>query len=172
MTAASSPASPTSPERDERVFIAAFGIMDSNQDGEAVAAFMQVRTILRRHGGGFRRILERAHEADQLNQQLGQQNAQLLHENAVLRARDSRRTVSPSLTNAQDPFVSPAMPEFRHWDIGLVGVIVVLAIYGFLDFKAWLALTAAVLISAAFANWFSPIRFFAGIVFGLTALGV
>jgi len=40
----STASSSTSSERDERVFIAAFGMMDSHQDGEAVAAFMRVRT--------------------------------------------------------------------------------------------------------------------------------
>jgi len=167
MTAASS----NSSERDERVFIAAFGIMDSHQDGEATAAFMRVRAILHRHGSGFRRMLERIHEAERLNEQLGQQNAQLLRENTALRARDSRPG-SPSPVNAKEPFRAPAMPEFRHWDIGLVGVIAILARYGLLDSTASLTLVAAVLISAAFANWFSPIRFVTGIVFGLMALGI
>ncbi|HSV21445.1 MAG TPA: hypothetical protein VLJ17_00290 [Xanthobacteraceae bacterium] len=167
MTAASS----NSSERDERVFIAAFGIMDSHQDGEAIAAFMRVRAILHRHGSGFRRMLERSHEAELLNEQLGLQNAQLLRENTALRARDSR-PASPSPVNAKDSFRTRAMPEFRHWDIGLVGVIAILAKYGLLGFTASFTLTAAVLISAAFANWFSPMRFFAGVVFGLMALGI
>src|SRR5215470_5303761 len=167
MTAASS----NSSERDERVFIAAFGIMDSHQDGEAVAAFMRVRAILHRHGSGFRRMLERIHEAERLNEQLGQQNALLLRENTALRARDSR-AASPSPVNAKEPFRARAMPQFRHWDIGLLGVIAILAIYGLLGFTASFTLTAAVLISAASANWFSPIRFFFGIGFGLGALGI
>ena len=72
----STASSSTSSERDERVFIAAFGMMDSHQDGEAVAAFMRVRAILLRHGGGFRRMLNRSHEAERLNEELGKQNAQ------------------------------------------------------------------------------------------------
>jgi hypothetical protein len=163
--------SSTSAERDERVFVAAFGLMDSHQDGEAVAAFMRVRTILHRHGGGFRRLLERSHEAERLNEELGRQNAQLLRENAVLRARDSR-PASPAPINDRGPFVTPAVPEFRHWDLGLIGIIVISTNYGLLGFTASLTLTAAILICAAFANWFSPIRFFAGLVLGLTALGI
>ena len=163
--------SSTNSERDERVFIAAFGIMDSHQDGEAVAAFMRVRAILHRHGGGFRRLLERSHEAERLNEELGQQNAQLRRENAALRARDSR-PVSPTPINDRGSSVMPAVPEFTHWDIGLIGIIVILANYGLLGFTAALTLTAATLICAAFANWFSPIRFFAGVVLGLTALGI
>lgn len=163
--------SSTGSERDERVFIAAFGIMDSHQDGEAMAAFMRVRAILRRHGGGFRRMLERSHEAERLNEELGRQNAQLIRENAALRARDSRPTSSSS-GGVREPFAVPAIREFRHWDIGLIGIIVVLTNFGLLGFAASLALTAAILISAAFANWFSPIRFFAGVVLGLTALGI
>jgi hypothetical protein len=172
MPATSSASSSTSSERDERVFIAAFGIMDSHQDGEAIAAFMRVRTILRRHGGGFRRLLERSHEAEQLNEELGRQNAQLLRENAALRARDSRPASSPSRTDDRGPFVMPAVPEFRHWDIGLIGIIAIATNYGLLGFTASLMLTAAILICAAFANWFSPIRFFAGVILGLTALGL
>jgi hypothetical protein len=158
-------------ERDERVFIAAFGMMDSHQDGEAIAAFMRVRTILHRHGGGFRRLLERSHEAERLNEELGQQNAQLLRENAALRARDSR-PASPTPINDRGSLVMPAVPEFTHWDVGLIGIIVISANYGLLGFTAALTLTAATLICAAFANWFSPIRFFAGVVLGLTALGI
>src|SRR5215468_2631561 len=171
MPVASSASSSTNPQRDERVFIAAFGLMDSDQDGEAIAAFMRVRAILHRHGGGFRRLLERLHEAEQLNEELGQQNAQLLSENSALRARDSR-PASPFPTGARGTIVMPATPEFRHWDVGLIAVIVILTNYGLLGFTASLMLTAAVLISAAFANWFSPIRFFAGSLIGLAALGI
>src|SRR5215471_11531819 len=163
--------SSTGSERDERVFIAAFGLMDSHQDGEATAAFMRVRAILHKHGGGFRRLLERSHEAERLNEELGQQNAQLLTENSALRARDSR-PASPFPTGAGGAIVMPATPEFRHWDVGLIAVIVILTNYGLLGFTASLMLTAAVLISAAFANWFSPIRFFAGSLIGLAALGI
>jgi len=168
MSAASSS---TNSERDERVFIAAFGLMDSQQDGEATAAFMRVRAILHRHGGGFRRLLERSHEAERLNEELGRQNAQLLSENSALRARDSR-PASPFPTGARGAIVMPATPEFRHWDVGLIAVIVILTKYGLLGLTASLMLTAAVLISAAFANWFSPIRFFAGSLIGLAALGI
>jgi len=171
MSAASTASSSTSTERDERVFIAAFGLMDSNQDGEAIAAFMRVRAILHRHGGGFRRLLERSHEAERLNEELGQQNAQLLSENSALRARDSR-PASPIPTGARGAIVMPATPEFRHWDVGLIAIIAILTNYGLLGFTASLILTAAVLISAAFANWFSPIRFLAGALLGLTALGI
>jgi hypothetical protein len=168
MSAASSS---TSSERDERVFIAAFGMMDSHQDGEAVAAFMRVRAILQRHGGGFRRMLNRSHEAEQLNEELGKQNAQLLRENTALRARDSRPAAAASSVAARGPFVLPAIPGFRHWDIGLIAIIAVSAGYGVLGVTAALTLTAAILICAAFANWFSPIRFLVGILLGLTALG-
>jgi len=145
--------------------------MDSNQDGEAIAAFMRVRAILHRHGGGFRRLLERSHEAERLNEELGQQNAQLLGENSALRARDSR-PASSIPAGARRAIVMPATPEFRHWDVGLIAIIAILTNYGLLGFTASLMLTAAVLISAAFANWFSPIRFFAGSLIGLAALGI
>ncbi len=158
-------------QRDERVFIAAFGMMDSHQDGEAVAAFMRVRAILLRHGGGFRRMLDRSHEAERLNEDLGKQNAQLVRENTTLRARDSRPAAAASSVAARGPFVLPAILRFRYWDIGLIGLIAVSAGYGLLGVTASLALTAAILICAAFANWFSPIRFLLGVLLGLTALG-
>jgi hypothetical protein len=167
----STASSSTSSERDERVFIAAFGMMDSHQDGEAVAAFMRVRAILQRHGGGFRRMLDRSHEAEQLNEELGKQNAQLLRENTALRARDSRPAAAAPSAGARGPFVLPASPRFRHWDIGLIGIIALSAGYGLLGITASLTLTAAILICAAFANWFSPIRFLVGVLLGLTALG-
>jgi hypothetical protein len=167
----STASSSTSSERDERVFIAAFGMMDSHQDGEAVAAFMQVRAILQRHGGGFRRMLNRSHEAERLNEELGRQNAQLLRENTALRARDSRSAAAAPSGGARGPLVLPAIPTFRHWDIGLIGIVAISAGYGVLGVTASLILTAAILICAAFANWFSPIRFLVGILLGLTALG-
>jgi hypothetical protein len=166
MSAASSS---TSSERDERVFIAAFGLMDSHQDGEAVAAFMQVRAILRRHDGGFRRMLERSHEAERLNEELGTQNSQLLRENTSLRARDSRPASPP--IKARRPFVMPAIPGSRHWDVALIGVIAISTGYGLLGITTSLTLIAAILICAAFANWFSPIRFLVGVLLGLAALG-
>jgi hypothetical protein len=165
--------SSTNSERDERVFTAAFGIMDSHQDGEAVAAFMRVRDILRRHGGGFRRILERSHEAERLNQELGKQNAQLLRENTALRARDSRPLSPPPPTGgAHRSFVTPAIAGSRHWDIGFIGLIAISTAYGLLGVTAAFTLTAAILICAAFTNWFSPIRYFVGILLGLAALGM
>jgi len=167
----STASSSTSSERNERVFIAAFGMMDSHQDGEAVAAFMRVRAILQRHGGGFRRMLNRSHEAEQLNEELGKQNAQLLRENTALRARDSRPAAAVSSVAARGPSVLPAILGFRHWDIVLIAIIAVSAGYGVLGVTAALTLTAAILICAAFANWFSPIRFLVGILLGLTALG-
>jgi hypothetical protein len=167
----STASSSTSSERDERVFIAAFGMMDSHQDGEAVAAFMRVRAILLRHGGGFRRMLDRSHEAERLNEELGKQNAQLVRENTALRARDSRPAAAAPSVGARGPFVLPASPGFRHWDIGLIGIVAISAGYGLLGITASLTLTAAILICAAFANWFSPIRFLVGVLLGLTALG-
>jgi hypothetical protein len=165
-TASSSPSS----ERDERVFIAALGMMDSHQDGEAVAAFMQARAILRRHGGGFRRMLDRSHEAEQLNEELGRQNAQLLRENTALRARDSRPASAAPSIGAHRPF--PTIPGSRHWDIGLIGTIAISAAYGLLGITSSLTLIAAILICAAFANWFSPIRFLVGVLFGLAAFSM
>jgi hypothetical protein len=167
----STASSSTSSERDERVFIAAFGMMDSHQDGEAVAAFMRVRAILQRHGGGFRRMLDRSHEAERLNDELGKQNAQLLRENTALRARDSKPAAAAPSAGARGPPVLPAIPRFRHWDIPLIGIIAISAGYGLLGVTASLMLTAAILICAAFANWFSPIRFLVGVLLGLTALG-
>jgi hypothetical protein len=163
--------SSTSSERDERVFIAAFGLMDSHQDGEAVAAFMRARTILRRHGGGFRRMLERSHEAERLNEELGKQNAQLLRENTALRARDSRPAPAQS-SDARRPYVMPTMQGFEHWDIGLIGIIAISAASGLLGIIASLTMIAAILICAAFAKWFSPIRFLVGVLLGLAALAM
>jgi hypothetical protein len=162
--------SSTSSERDERVFIAAFGMMDSHQDGEAIAAFMRVREILRRHGGGFRRMLERSHEAERLNQELGKQNAQLLRENTALRARDSRPP-SPSATGSRRPLVMPAVPALKHWDLCFIGIVALSTAYGLLGVTTAFALTAAILICAAFTNWFSPIRLLVGILLGLAAIG-
>jgi hypothetical protein len=167
----STASSSTSSERDERVFIAAFGMMDSHQDGEAVAAFMRVRAILQSHGGGFRRMLDRSHEAERINEELGRQNAQLLRENTALRARDSRPAAAAPSVGARMPFVPPAIQGFRHWDVGLIAIIAISAGYGVLGVTASLALTSAILICAAFANWFSPIRFLVGVLLGLSALG-
>jgi len=165
-------ASSTSPERDERVFVAAFGLMDSHQDGEAVAAFMRVRAILHRHGGGFRRMLDRSHEAERLNEELGKQNDQLLRENTALRARDSRPASAAPSIDARGRFVMPAVPGSKHWDMGLIGIIAISAAYGLLGIITALTLIAAILIFAAFANWFSPIRFLVGILLGLAALSM
>src|SRR6266404_490047 len=129
------------------------------------------RAILQRHGGGFRRMLNRSHEAEQLNDELGKQNAQLLRENTALRARDSRPAAAAPSVVARGPFVPPAILGFRHWDIGLIGIIAVSAGYGLLGVTASLTLAAAILICAAFANWFSPIRLLVGVLLGLTALG-
>src|SRR5215831_12397858 len=144
MSAASSS---TNSERDERVFIAAFGLMDSDQDGEAIAAFMRVRAILQRHGGGFRRLLERSHEAERLNEELGKQNAQLLRENTALRARDSRPAPSPS-TDPRRRLAMPTIPGSKHGDLGLIGIVVLSAGYGLLGITASLTLIAAILICA------------------------
>jgi hypothetical protein len=165
-------ASSTSSERDERVFIAAFGMMDSHQDGEAVAAFMRARAILRRHGGGFRRMLDRSHEAERLNDELGKQNAQLLRENTALRARDSRPASAAPPSGTRRPFVMSAIPGSKYWDIGLIGVIALSAAYGLLGIVTSLTLIAATLICAAFVNWFSPIRFLVGVLLGLAAFAM
>jgi len=160
-------------QRDERVFNAAFGMMDSNQDGEAVAAFMRVREILRRHGGGFRRLLERSHEAEYLNEELGRQNAQLLRENATLRARDSRPVPPADAAPAGAPgMLSVAvMTSFRNWDVGIIVIVAVWAGFGLVGATTALSMVAIILIGAAFINWFSPIRFFTGLLLALTAYG-
>src|SRR5713226_9724109 len=110
-------------EREDRIFTAAFGIMDSTQDGEATAAFLRVRDILHRHNSGFRRLLERYQEAERLNAELGRQNAELLRENAALRARDSR----PVAAAGRSLSITPAAPGVRYWDIGLMVIIAVWA---------------------------------------------
>jgi len=160
-------------QRDERVFNAAFGMMDSNQDGEAVAAFMRVREILHRHGDGFRRLLERSHEAEHLNEELGRQNAQLLRENAALRARDSR-PVPPAAAApaaARGMLSMSGMTSFRNWDVGVIVIIAVWAGFGLVGAATALSMVAVVLIGAAFTNWFSPIRFFTGLLLALAAYG-
>jgi hypothetical protein len=167
MSFASSPAS----EREERVFTAAFGLMDSDQDGEATAAFMRVRELLRRHGGNFRRLLERSQEAERLNEELGRQNAQLLRENAALRARDSR-PLSATATGSRSLFFMPPAPTFRHWDTALIVIIAAWAAFGLLGATTALTLAAAVLICAAFTKWFSSFRFLVGAVLGLAAYGM
>lgn len=144
--------------------------MDSGQDGEAVAAFMRVRELLRRHGSDFRGLLERSQEAERLNEELGRQNAELLRENAALRARDSR-PISATATGSRSLFFMPAMPGFRHWDKALIVIIAVWAAFGLLGATTALTLAAAVLICAAFTNWFSPFRFFVGAVLGFAAYG-
>jgi hypothetical protein len=159
--------SSTVSNRDERVFTAAFGLMDSSHDGEAVAAFMRAREILHRHGSGFRRLLERSHEADQLNDELGRQNAQLLRENAALRARDSRPVSPTPAASARKLLALPHL--FGHWDSGLIVIIAVWAGFGLLGVATALSLVAAILIGAAFTNWFSPIRFFVGALLALAA---
>lgn len=174
IAAASSAAS----EREDRVFTAAFGIMDSSQEGEAVAAFLRVRELLRRHDGGFRHLLERCEEAERLNEELGRQNAALLRENATLRARDSRPIPPPSTDDRRLPFASGAFGirrggvwrrGFWHWDLGLMVIIAVWAAFGLLAAATAFALAAAVLICAAFIHWFSPVRFFAGALLALAA---
>jgi hypothetical protein len=164
-------ASSTASNRDERIFTTAFGMMDSNQDGEAVAAFMRVREILHRHGGGFRRLLERSQQAEQLNEELGRQNALLLRENAALRARDSRPAPSAATPGARSMLSMPGVTSLRNWDIGLIVIIAVWAGFGLLGATSALLLAAAVLIFAACMNWFSPVRFFAGLLMALAAYG-
>ena len=163
------PSSPAS-EREERVFTAAFGLMDSSHDGEAIAAFMRVRELLHRHGGDFRRLLERSQEAERLNEELGRQNAQLLRENAALRARDSR-PISPAATGSRRLFFMPATPGFRHWDMGLIVIIATWAAFGLLGATTALTLAAAVLICAAVTKWFSSLRFLVGALLGFAAFG-
>jgi hypothetical protein len=161
--------STSSSQRDERVFVAAFGMMDSNQDGESVAAFMRVRVLLHRHGSGFRRLLERLREAERRNDELGRQNALLVRENAALRARDSR-PVSPAPA-ARGPAPRPGITSLQNWDIGLIVIIAVWTGFGLLGATTALSLVAAVLVCAAFTNWFSPVRFFAGLLLALAAYG-
>jgi hypothetical protein len=120
--------------------------MDSRQDGEAVAAFMRARTILHRHGGGFRRMLERSHEAERLNAELGEQNAQLLRENAALRARNSRPV---SAAGGRRLSSARAVPGLRHWHIAVIGIIAILAGCGVLGVPAALMAVAGVLSCAA-----------------------
>jgi hypothetical protein len=167
--AASSSTSPS--QRDERIFAAAFGMMDSNQDGESVAAFMRVREILHRHGGGFRRLLERLREAEQRNEELGRQNAQLLRENAALRARDSRPVSPAPPAEARGRVSMRGMTSFQNWDLGLIVIIAVWAGFGLLGATTALTLVAPVLVFAALTNWFSPVRFFAGLLVALAAYG-
>jgi hypothetical protein len=156
-------------EREERVFTAAFGIMDSGQEGEAVAAFLRVRDILHSRGSSFRRLLERCQEAERLNAELGRQNAELLRENAALRARDSRPAAPAA---ARRLFFAPAAfryGDFRYWDLGVMIVIAIWAAFGLLGTTTALILAAAVLICAAFTNWFSPFRFILGALLALAA---
>jgi len=77
-------------QRDGHVFITAFGMMDSDHEGEATAAFLQARKILRGRGETFRAFLERLERAERLNRELAMQNAAVLRETAIRRARDSR----------------------------------------------------------------------------------
>ena len=170
MSSAASSSTTSTSQRDERIFATAFGMMDSNQDGEAVAAFMRVREILHRHGGSFRRLLERSRDAEQLNEELGRQNALLLRENAALRARDSR-PVSPAPAGGRGLLSMPGMTSFRNWDIGLIVIFAVWAGFGLLGATAALSLVAAVLICASFTYWFSPVRFFAGVLLAVAAYG-
>jgi hypothetical protein len=146
-------------------------MMDSNQDGESVAAFMRVRELLQRHGSGFRRLLERLREAERRNEDLGRQNALLLRENAALRARDSRPVSPAAPAGARSMPSMPGMTSLRNWDIGLIVIVAVWAGFGLLGAATALSLVAAVLVCAAFTNWFSPVRFFAGLLMALAAYG-
>jgi hypothetical protein len=151
----STASSSTRTERDERVFAAAFGIMDSRQDGEAVAAFMRARAILHHHGGGFRRMLERSHEAERLNAELGEQNTQLLRENAALRARDSRPV---SAAGGRGLSTARVVPGFQHWHLAIIGLIAILAWCGVLSAPAALMAVAGVLSCAALTRSRAVIR--------------
>jgi hypothetical protein len=146
----STASSSTRTERDERVFAAEFGIMDSRQDGEAVAAFMRARAILHHHGGGFRRMLERSHEAERLNAELGEQNTQLLRENAALRARDSRPV---SAAGGRRLSTARAVPGFQHWHLAVIGLIAIV-----LSAPAALMAVAGVLSCAALTRSRAVIR--------------
>jgi hypothetical protein len=161
--------SPPSSEREERVFTIAFSIMDSSEDGEAVAAFLRVRDLLHRRGGTFRCMLERYDEAQRLNENLGRQNTQLLRENAALRARSRRVPAAALLGGARRLLSRPTVQEFRYWDIGFMVVIAVWAAIGLLGAASACALAAAVLIFAAFTHWFSPARLLAGVLLAVAA---
>jgi hypothetical protein len=154
-------------EREDRIFTAAFGIMDSAQDGEAVAAFLRVRDILHRRDSGFRSLLERCQEAERLNVELGRQNAELLRENGALRARDSRPGAAPPTAGRGLSF-TPTVTGFRQWDIGLI-IIAIWAAFGLLGATTAFALASAVLVCAAFTRWFSPFRLFAAALLVLAA---
>jgi hypothetical protein len=145
-------------EREERVFMAAFGVMDSNKEGEAVAAFTRVREILHRRGTGFRHLLERSQEAERLNDEMGRQNTQLLRENAALRARDSR-PLATRTTGFLHLVNRPGVPQ---WDIAIIAIVAVWAGLGLLSVTTALTLSAGILICAAFTNWFSLVRFAIG----------
>lgn len=128
--------------------------MDSRQDGEAVAAFMQARAILHRHGGGFRRMLERSHAAERLNAELGEQNAQLLRENAALRARDSRPVLAAGRAGLA---TAPLAPGFRRWPLAVIGIITILACCGVFSVAAGLIAIAGVLSCAALMRSQPPV---------------
>jgi hypothetical protein len=155
-------------EREERVFTAALGLMDSSHEGEGVAAFLRVRGILRSRGSGFRQVLARCQEAERLNDELGRQNAQLLRENAALRARDSRPVAAPA-ASPRRAFPMGDAPGVRYWDVGFMIIIATWAAFGVLGTTTAFMLAAAVLICAAFANGFSPFRFIIGALLAFAA---
>jgi hypothetical protein len=156
-------------EREERVFTAAIGLMDSSQEGEAVAAFLRARGILQGRGSGFRPLIERCEEADRRNDELGRQNADLRRENAALRARDTRPAGALSFGRSMPRTHRDLRWSNLHWDLGLMIIIAVWAAFGLLGAATAFTLAAAVLICAAFTHWFSPLRFAAGVVLALAA---
>jgi hypothetical protein len=146
-------------------------MMDSNQEGEASAAFARVREIMRRQGTNFCGVLECWHEAERKNLALDRQNARLKRENAALRGSDGR-PASPAATGGAGGLLSMLdRPAFRYWDIGLIVIIAAWAFLGQISAAAALSQAAVVLICTAFTNWFSLIRLFAGLLLGLAAYG-
>jgi hypothetical protein len=145
-------------------------MMDSNQEGEANAAFTRVREIMRRRGTNFCGVLERWHEAERKNLVLDRQNARLQRENAALRTSDSK-PASPAATGAGGLLSMLDIPAFQYWDIGLIVIVVAWASFGHLGVTVALAQVAVILVAAAFTNWFSLIRFFAGLLLALAAYG-
>jgi hypothetical protein len=118
-------------------------------------------------------LLERSQQAEHLNEELGRQNAQLLRENAALRARDSR-PVPPAAAapaDARGMLSASGMTSFRNWDVGVIVIVAVWAGFGLVDGTTALSMVAVSLITAAFTNWFSPIRFFTGLLLALAACG-
>src|SRR6266480_6014731 len=156
--------------------------MDSDEDGEATSAFLQARRLLRKQGpSGFRRILEEAEQAAQINEELAGQNRRLHEENTMLHARhrtSQSRTAKPFSIENDFPIdvgMSTVIPRRwldHQWGIGVILLMLMFGYFGFLNALIILTAASVVFLIVSPLRSFNPLGFLSAVVVGLLAIGI